>query len=211
MDTIENNTDKDRQEQDEIGEAEERADDENNIGEDRQEQEEIDDAEEQHHLDCNIALLQYSVYLQKEIDRREKHLKQLPNIHRQYLPFKKMLNDVSKLKLAVNTNQILLNDIVSGSIYEKHTDYLHAKFITYTAKPHHMSKVKTTIEQIVRDWSKEGEAERNECYLPIISELKKHLPINNSNTSKEYQVLVPGFGLARILLDVRIKVCKSRK
>ncbi len=199
MDTIENNTDKDRQEQDEIGEAEERAGDENN------------DAEEQHHLDCNIALLQYSVYLQKEIDRREKHLKQLPNIHRQYLPFKKMLNDVSKLKLAVNTNQILLNDIVSGSIYEKHTDYLHAKFITYTAKPHHMSKVKTTIEQIVRDWSKEGEAERNECYLPIISELKKHLPINNSNTSKEYQVLVPGFGLARILLDVRIKVCKSKK
>ena len=56
-----------------------------------------------------------------------------------------------------------------------------------------MSKVKTTIEQIVRDWSKEGAAERKECYEPLIQELKKCLPITSKD--KQPSVLFQGSGL----------------
>ena len=110
-----------------------------------------------------------------------------------------MVSDISALRKAAMENQKLLHQIVDGSIYEKHRPYLNAKYATCTARPHHMSKVKTTIEQIVRDWSKEGAAERKECYEPLIQELKKRLPITSKDN--QHSVLVPGFGLARILLE----------
>ena len=168
-----------------------------------------DEAEERHHLECNIAMLQYSIFMKTEIERRENHLKQISNVQKQYLPYEKMINDIKKLKQAVHANQVLLNNIADDSIYDKHREYLNANFVRCTSKPHQMSKVKTIIEQIVRDWSKEGEVERNECYLPIINELKKRLPIrnntnndNNSNVEEDCRVLIPGFGLARILVDI---------
>lgn len=39
-----------------------------------------------------------------------------------------------------------------------------------------MDKVKTTIKQFVRDWSKDGEQERLVCYAPIIEEVKRRFP-----------------------------------
>ena len=160
-----------------------------------------DEAEEEmHHLECNVAMLQYSAYLSKEINRRERHLMKVPLSQRNILPFNNMVSDISALRKAAMENQKLLHQIVDGSIYEKHRPYLNAKYATCTARPHHMSKVKTTIEQIVRDWSKEGAAERKECYEPLIQELKKRLPITSKDN--QHSVLVPGFGLARILLEV---------
>ena len=39
-----------------------------------------------------------------------------------------------------------------------------------------MDKVKTTIKQFLRDWSVDGEQERNVCYGPIIDEIKHRFP-----------------------------------
>jgi N2227-like protein len=39
-----------------------------------------------------------------------------------------------------------------------------------------IDKVTATIKQFVRDWSKEGEVERNACYMPIIEEILKQFP-----------------------------------
>lgn len=39
-----------------------------------------------------------------------------------------------------------------------------------------MEKVQSTLKQIVRDWSKDGEEERAACYLPIIEEIEAHFP-----------------------------------
>ena len=164
-----------------------------------------EDAEEElHHLECNVAMLQYFVHLSEEISRRERHLMKIPNNHRSILPFEQMVSDIVTLKKAAVENQKLLFQIVNGSIYDKHRSYLNAQFATCTARPHHMSKVKTTIEQIVRDWSKEGAAERKECYEPLIKELMKRLPITSAG--EQHSVLVPGFGLARILLEVSMPV-----
>ena len=148
-------------------------------------------------------ILQYSAHLSKEINRRERHLMNVPFSHRSILPFEDMVADISTFKKAVIENQKLLRKIVDGSIYEKHRPYLNANYATCTARPHQMSKVKTTIEQIVRDWSKEGAAERKECYEPLIQELKKRLPVTSKD--KQPSVLVPGFGLARMLLEVSMQ------
>jgi len=39
-----------------------------------------------------------------------------------------------------------------------------------------MDKLKSTLKQIVRDWSKEGEAERDSCYKPVIDTVQRLFP-----------------------------------
>lgn len=39
-----------------------------------------------------------------------------------------------------------------------------------------MEKVQSTLKQIVRDWSKDGEEERTACYGPIIQEIEINFP-----------------------------------
>lgn len=39
-----------------------------------------------------------------------------------------------------------------------------------------MEKVQSTLKQIVRDWSKDGEEERAACYNPIIEEIEFNFP-----------------------------------
>lgn len=41
-----------------------------------------------------------------------------------------------------------------------------------------MEKVQSTLKQIVRDWSKDGEGERTACYGPIIEEIESHFPVD---------------------------------
>jgi carnosine N-methyltransferase len=45
----------------------------------------------------------------------------------------------------------------------------------------HFSKVKSTLHQLVRDWSEEGKKERDMCYAPIVKELRRVLPVTDSN------------------------------
>lgn len=39
-----------------------------------------------------------------------------------------------------------------------------------------MDKLKSTIKQFVRDWSEDGQAERESCYRPIIREIQRLFP-----------------------------------
>ena len=44
------------------------------------------------------------------------------------------------------------------------------------ASQFYMDKVTTTIKQFYRDWSREGETERDMCYTPIVRELLERFP-----------------------------------
>ena len=72
-----------------------------------------------------------------------------------------------------------------------------------TAKAADMEKVRITIRQFYRDWSKEGAAEREACYGPILADLDR-LFVDVEDKGK-IRVLVPGAGLGRLVLEV----CKS--
>ncbi len=63
-----------------------------------------------------------------------------------------------------------------------------------------MDKVQSTLKQFVRDWSKEGEAERSQCYDPILRELE-HL-FADVERRCEVKVLVPGAGLGRLAFEI---------
>ncbi|VDN02073.1 unnamed protein product [Thelazia callipaeda] len=65
---------------------------------------------------------------------------------------------------------------------------------------HYMSKVKSTLKQIVRDWSSEGEAERNGCYSNAVRILCERFP--DKDVRPMIEVLVPGAGLGRLVWEL---------
>jgi len=54
----------------------------------------------------------------------------------------------------------------------------------YSASEFDMDKVKSTLKQIVRDWSKEGEAERVSCYKPVIDTIVQLFPSDQWSVNK---------------------------
>ncbi|CAI5441976.1 unnamed protein product [Caenorhabditis angaria] len=65
--------------------------------------------------------------------------------------------------------------------------------------PEYMSKVLSTIRQICREWSTDGNPEREATFTPIIEELNTiYEPENRHNI----RILVPGCGLGRMAYDL---------
>ncbi|KAI3523917.1 hypothetical protein L1887_02430 [Cichorium endivia] len=63
-----------------------------------------------------------------------------------------------------------------------------------------VDKVRCVIRNIVRDWATEGQKERDQCYGPILEELKRHFPDRNKESPPT--CLVPGAGLGRLALEI---------
>jgi len=68
------------------------------------------------------------------------------------------------------------------------------------------SKVRSTLRQFVRDWAHEGEAERAQCYGPLIDALMRRMPPRRVGPQGQPMpppaVLCPGCGLARLPYDL---------
>lgn len=65
-----------------------------------------------------------------------------------------------------------------------------------------MDKVRSTLKQLVRDWSEEGRGEREACYTPMIDALIKHFSNVSPDERCNVRVLVPGAGLGRLAYDI---------
>ncbi|KVH87459.1 N2227-like protein, partial [Cynara cardunculus var. scolymus] len=63
-----------------------------------------------------------------------------------------------------------------------------------------VDKVRCVIRNIVRDWATEGQKERDQCYRPILEELKRHFPERSKESPPT--CLVPGAGLGRLALEI---------
>ncbi|KAJ1455336.1 N2227-like protein-domain-containing protein [Pelagophyceae sp. CCMP2097] len=64
------------------------------------------------------------------------------------------------------------------------------------------SKVRSTLHSCVRDWGAEGAAERAQSYDPMVQELLRVLPVVDGVNRNRQRVLVPGAGLARLVLEI---------
>ena len=49
--------------------------------------------------------------------------------------------------------------------------------------------MQSTIKQFVRDWSKDGRAERDMCYGPIIQELERLFPLLETRSDTKVRFL----------------------
>lgn len=62
-------------------------------------------------------------------------------------------------------------------------------------------KVQVTLKQIARDWSSDGEQEREQCYKPIVDEVLRQFDPDKIDPN-QVKILVPGAGLGRLLYEL---------
>ncbi|KIM41212.1 hypothetical protein M413DRAFT_27609 [Hebeloma cylindrosporum] len=73
----------------------------------------------------------------------------------------------------------------------------------YTPTEFDMDKLRSTLKQLVRDWSEEGKEEREACYKPMKDALEQHFAnVTSPEARRKLKVLVPGAGLGRLAYDV---------
>ncbi|KAL1745155.1 N2227-like protein-domain-containing protein [Schizophyllum fasciatum] len=65
-----------------------------------------------------------------------------------------------------------------------------------------MDKLRSTLKQLVRDWSEEGREERALAYEPMKAALIEHFADIPVEERRNFRVLVPGAGLGRLAYDV---------
>ncbi|KAF8179881.1 N2227-domain-containing protein [Pholiota molesta] len=65
-----------------------------------------------------------------------------------------------------------------------------------------MDKLRSTMKQLVRDWSEEGLPEREASYKPMKDALIRHFSHVSEEARRDIKVLVPGAGLGRLAYDV---------
>jgi len=70
------------------------------------------------------------------------------------------------------------------------------------ATPSDMDKARSTIRQLYRDWSADGEPERKACFDPMIAALNKASASLPPSQRCHLHVLVPGAGLGRLAFEV---------
>ncbi|PSK51661.1 hypothetical protein B9Z65_2928 [Elsinoe australis] len=70
------------------------------------------------------------------------------------------------------------------------------------ATPGDMDKARSTIRQLYRDWSGEAGQERDAAFVPMISALNSTYSTIPPAKRGDVNVLVPGAGLGRLVLDI---------
>jgi len=74
----------------------------------------------------------------------------------------------------------------------------------HRVRENNASKACSTLRQLVRDWSDEGQRERETCYEPILNALERYLPVSEASRrgdEKPPKVICPGSGLGRLPFD----------
>ncbi|KAJ4490072.1 N2227-domain-containing protein [Lentinula aciculospora] len=65
-----------------------------------------------------------------------------------------------------------------------------------------MDKLRSTLKQFVRDWSVEGQEERETSYGPMKNALLEHFSDIPKEERRNFRILVPGAGLGRLAYDI---------
>ncbi|KAF7304952.1 N2227 domain-containing protein [Mycena kentingensis (nom. inval.)] len=92
-----------------------------------------------------------------------------------------------------------------GHAYEHGHSHSHggqSKRGRYKPTDFDMDKLRSTLKQLVRDWSAEGKAERDACYTPMTDALVAHFADVPEAERRNRRVLVPGAGLGRLAYEV---------
>ncbi|KDO20709.1 hypothetical protein SPRG_13920 [Saprolegnia parasitica CBS 223.65] len=168
----------------------------------------MDREELEHYTEVLLSMKEYEGFVWREAFRKKQHLKRLSEKHLGLLPDETKKANIAAMMRCAKTNQVFWDDICEMQKGYGPEVALpdHINFKEPLKTPYrHYSKLKSTLHQCVRDWAEEGAEEREQCYKPILDELKRVLPVNASNKSDLHasasSVLVPG-AARRLALEI---------
>ena len=172
------------------------------------------DPEEYAHLkDVISAFFNYQVDSPRDVCRMERDFKSIDEKYKQRMSFDYM-ERIEKIKKAIWLNYTFLLKVVQPykSMFKMFKSSTGEVLIEpLMVHPKDIIKMRSTIKLFIRDWAVEGVKEREMCYSPILSELKKYFPDNDKERFlKGIKVLVPGAGLGRLMYEIAKMGFKSQ-
>jgi carnosine N-methyltransferase len=158
-------------------------------------------AEREHFANVIQAFLYYNDYTQQIITKMENDWNSIPEHHRKLLP--EMPTKFKHWRMVAIANAHFISCMIQNDRIFENQNYEFSRKKDPKKRPteFNMEKVRGTIKQFVREWSTEGEEERNSCYKPILNELERHFPITENN-KYTIRVLSPGSGLGRLPFEI---------
>jgi len=166
-----------------------------------------DNEEKTHFLDVCYSFLEYQADANYDLQQMQAKLRALDPIEKKLWQVEE-LSWFKEIQQRVNVNasfcKMFPNSEVCGADLGPNADYV----VMNVPKDHRVasrnsSKVRSTLRQFVRDWAKEGKAERDANYSPMIKALLQYLPPpKNGTKGAAPTVLCPGCGLARLPFDL---------
>ncbi|KAI9485456.1 MAG: N2227-like protein-domain-containing protein [Benjaminiella poitrasii] len=164
------------------------------------------ESEKLHLVKVITALAYYKRHSLNHNHKKRRDYLALPEHHKQLIP--DYLKKVNQVDQCIEQNMMFVREIVRSSamFIDEPLSSIQSTQQQLNGKPPvspmDMDKVRSTLKQFVRDWSKEGEKERKATYEPIIEELNelyKDVPFEEKG---KFRVLVPGAGLGRLAFDI---------
>lgn len=157
--------------------------------------------EERHWYDVMRTMLLYEDFCRDTLQRRQEHVNRLSDRQSAALPatfFSKM----EKISQAMKANLTLLTEIAAYYNHISHgANGPPPKYDGVRIQSTEQHRNKAVLHSIGREWSKAGESERNEAFIPMIEELKRTLPVTKENAYIQ-RVLVPGCGVGRLPVEI---------
>jgi len=155
--------------------------------------------EEKHLRNVLNTFLHYEMYARNMNNKKKVDYRQLPLRHKKLFPDTlKKLNTIDEyIKVNYNFIKLMIQDYVPynsdpNKIFEGRSFHKNLE----------MDKVKSTLKQFVRDWSREGKIEREQTYTPIINALLDFFNDIPEDERGKLNILVPGAGLGRLAYDI---------
>jgi carnosine N-methyltransferase len=160
----------------------------------------MEEEEEKALLRVTNALKDYRGWALSFVQKAEHDFSQLEEAHRHLLekhvqPKRKWL----KMKTCIELNGHFIDQILTVNQLFENQGTGGREFIGDPAvvpKEVDLDKVRSTLKQFVREWSQEGQAERDVCFKPLIDEIEARFAGQGEINS--VRILVPGSGLGRL-------------
>eukprot|EP00195_Chlamydomonas_chlamydogama_P011198 CAMPEP_0202895146 /NCGR_PEP_ID=MMETSP1392-20130828/4405_1 /ASSEMBLY_ACC=CAM_ASM_000868 /TAXON_ID=225041 /ORGANISM="Chlamydomonas chlamydogama, Strain SAG 11-48b" /LENGTH=436 /DNA_ID=CAMNT_0049580059 /DNA_START=74 /DNA_END=1384 /DNA_ORIENTATION=- len=158
-----------------------------------------------------LAFKDYRRAAEAEVARWEHNYQKLPNHHKFLLP--SLPQKFAKARQNIYVNQFFIASLLAafegdgdGSLIPPHlanpSDAAEqAASSRQHASPGDVEKVRYVLKNVARDWSAECAGEREQCYGPILEELRELFKDRAADAPRP-RVLVPGAGLGRLCCEV---------
>ena len=149
------------------------------------------------------AMLHYKKFVDLDLQLRATRLGRLSKETQRCLPSSswRRLNDIQE---AADENQYFFESLVNFQDYNFQIRDSDNPVTFHSSTPisaSQMHRNQAVLHSLAREWSSEGKSEREDCFNPILSELRRHLPVTEENIFAQ-RVLVPGAGLCRLPVEI---------
>lgn len=154
-----------------------------------------EELEHQHYVEVLHHFYQYEATIGRIVDKMKRDWDSLSPAHRELVPEHEI--KIKAIRRVARQNQEILSQMIKdhwdGITADTFPDNKKARTSSISSE-RAQENLRSLLRQIHRDWTDEGQCEREAAYGPILSAL--------ATVPKRSRVLVPGAGLGRLLYEI---------